>query len=102
MAKEKDIKGATADGSFFALEARTYIDPERMPDGPVATGQPKYASLKQRQKGEPALTKSTYTADEVSEIVKHAVAEALKMVAKADKETKKDRKEPEEIKIGGK
>ena len=102
MAKEKDIKGATADGSFFALEARTFIDPERMPDGPVATGQTQYSSLKQRQRGEPVVAKSTYTADEVSEIVKHAVAEALKMVNKAEGENKKEKKEAGEIKIGGK
>lgn len=99
MPKEKDLKGATADSSFFSLEARTWVDPERDPNGPVATGQAKWSSLKQRQKGEPM--KTTYTADEVSEIVKNAVAEALKAVSKSS-EKEIEKKEPGEIKIGGK
>jgi hypothetical protein len=97
MAKN-DIKDAKADSSFFAFRPNDTGEPYDRPSRQDGPGQPAWSSLKQRQKGE--SPQKTYTADEVSEIVKHAVAEALKAVAKTEKS--KDKKEPEEIKIGGK
>jgi hypothetical protein len=97
-----NLQGVVADRSVIALEARTFIDPERMPDGPQATGQSSWSSLKQRQKGEVVLTKSSYTADEVSDIVKNAVAEVLKAVSGFEKESTKEKREVGDIKIGGK
>ena len=85
MAKTPDIKGAKADSSFSAfypgkgdvdLNGGTQFPEDRPPmtkDGP---GQKAWSSLKQRQKG-PVLSKGTYTADEVEEIVKNAVAEEI-------------------------
>lgn len=94
----KDLKDAKADHTFFAFHPdETGVPADRPPIEPSA-GQAAWSSLKQRQKGD--SPQKSYTADEVSEIVKHAVAEALKAVAKTEKS--KDKKEPEEIKIGGK
>jgi hypothetical protein len=96
----KDIKDAKADHSFFAYHPdETGVPEDRPPrDLDKSAGQSAWASLKQRQKGEPMPR--TYTADEVEDIVKYAVAEALKMVNKSEKP--KEKKSVEEIKIGGK
>lgn len=100
MAKSPDIKDAKADHSFFAFHPDETGVPEDRParDPDKSAGQSAWASLKQRQKGEPV--QRTYTPDEVEEIVKHAVAEALKAVNKLEKP--KEKKSVEEIKIGGK
>jgi hypothetical protein len=100
MAKTFDVKNAQADHSFSVFHPNESGAPADRPEmDPDAKGQHVWSSLKQRQKGEPL--QKTYTADEVESIVKHAVAEALKMVNKPEKH--KEKKEPaEEIKIGGK
>ena len=97
MAKIPGLKDVQADHSFFALDGRPFETPDRDPEGPATTGQPVWSSLKQRQRGVVVLERKTFTADEVRDIVKSAVAEALKAVDK-----QKKRREPEEIKVGGK
>jgi hypothetical protein len=99
MAKN-DIKDAKADHSFFAFHPdETGVPADRPARDSKSAGQAAWSSLKQRQKGE--SPQRTYTADEVQDIVKYAVAEALKMTNKSEKP--KEKKEPaEEIKIGGK
>lgn len=100
MAKTPDVNGAKADRSFFSFHPNNVGAPSDRPQRQDGTGQAAWSSLKQRQKGDPVQPQRTYTSDEVEEIVKHAVAEALKMAGKVEKV--KEKKEPEEIKIGGK
>jgi hypothetical protein len=100
MSKTPDVKGAKADRSFFSFHPNNAGTPVDRPERQDSPGQAAWSSLKQRQKGDPIQPQRTYTSDEVEEIVKHAVAEALKMAGKTEKA--KEKKEPEEIKIGGK